>query len=225
MDQTTGEITCSPPVPPSVQYTIGPMLPSTYGHNLLRTDGTGRLVGSGTCDTGPFVGGSCFSASECSLPGNPGTCSGGGGVLQKFKEFQGAGGNCADSNTSSCNIDVTPLAQCEPASLVHAPHPVDFLDSAVPGLFCAGDPLSINVPCVNDTPCKISPSSRGICSAGLFYYLAAAHTNAGPGGTLTHNQYNGSPALLHVARTEAGNLDIPYTFGPYIDPASATNCP
>jgi hypothetical protein len=28
-----------------------------------------------------------------------------------------------------------------------------------------------------------------------------------------------------VARTEAGDVNIPYTFGPYIDPASATNCP
>ncbi|HSC70492.1 MAG TPA: hypothetical protein VLH58_04015, partial [Candidatus Methylomirabilis sp.] len=115
MDQPTGEITCSPPVPPSVQYTIGPMLPSTYGHNLLRTDATGRLVGTGTCTTGPFVGKSCFSNSDCSLPGNPGTCSGGGGVVQKFKEFQGVPGLCADSNTSSCNIDVTPLNVCAPA--------------------------------------------------------------------------------------------------------------
>ncbi|HEU5181946.1 MAG TPA: thrombospondin type 3 repeat-containing protein [Candidatus Polarisedimenticolia bacterium] len=226
LDQPTGETTCSPPVPPSLQYTIGPMLPSTYGHNLLRTDAVGRLVGNGTCVTGPVIGQNCFTNSECSLPGNPGTCSGGGtGVLQKFKEFQGAGGNCADPNTSSCNIDVTPLNICEPASLVHPPHPVEFLDSTTPGFFCQGEEQTINMPCTTDAQCKPLQTSRGICAAGLYYYLAAAFTNAGAGGTLTHNQFNGQPALLHTARTDAGPINIPYTFGPYIDPASALNCP
>ena len=228
LDQPTGETTCSPPVPPSLQYTIGPMLPSTYGHNLLRTDACGRLEGNGTCTTGPLIGAHCFSTSECSLSGQPGTCTAapsGQGVLQLFKEIQGAPGNCADPNPSSCNIDVTPLAQCEPASLVHAPHAVEFIDDDVPGFFCQGEPTKVNFPCTTDSQCQVGGQGRGICAAGLFYYLAAAFTNAGPGGTLTHNQFNGTPALLHVARTDAGTVNIPYTFGPYIDPASATNCP
>jgi hypothetical protein len=226
LDQPTGEVTCSPPVPPSVQYTIGPMLPSTYGHNLLRTDAVGRLVGAGTCATGPVIGSNCFGNSECGLPGQPGTCSAiGSGVLQKFKEFQGAGGNCADSNTSSCNIDVVPLNVCEPASLVHPPHPVEFLDDDVPGFFCQGEPQTVNVPCTTNAECKPLPTSRGVCATGLYYYLAAAFTNAAPGGTLTHDQFNGQPALLHTAHIDSGPINIPYTFGPYIDPASSVNCP
>lgn len=225
LDQPTNEATCSPPVPPATQSHIGPMLPSTYGHNLLRTAATGRLTGSGTCISGPFVGAACFSNSDCSATGNPGTCSGGFGVAQKFGEFQGTPGSCADSNTSSCNIDVTPMGFCAPPSIVHPTHPVDFVDTAVPPFFCQGDPLSVNLPCTTDAQCQLSVNSKGGCSAGLFYYLAAAFTNAGAGGAITHNQFNGSPALLHTALTQGGPVPIPYTFGPYVNPASATNCP
>ena len=224
LDQPTGETTCSPPVPPSTQYEIGPMLPSTYGHNLLRTSATGRLTGTGACDSGPKAGKSCFSDSDCSGSGGPYFCLDGGAVVQKFGEFQGTPGTCADPNTSSCNIDVTPLAICKPPSIIHADHPLGFTDPAVPGLFCQGDPLSVNLLCTTDSQCRISPNSGGACSAGLFYYLAAAYTYAGPGGTVTHDQFDASPALLTVARTNAGTVDIPYTPGIYVDPA-AINCP
>jgi subtilase family protein/thrombospondin type 3 repeat protein len=222
LDQPTGQTTCSPPVPPAVLYEVGPMLPSTYGHNFVRTAATGRLFGTGTCDTGPKAGLSCFSNSDCL---SPNLCSGGGGVNQKFAEFQGVPGACADSNTSSCNIDVTPLSVCQPPAQVHPDHPIDFSDPATPGLFCNGDPLIVNLPCTDSSQCRSGPNSGGICGSGVYYYLVAAYTFAGPGGTLTHNQFNGSPALLHVARTTAGTVDIPYTFGPYLDPAAATNCP
>jgi hypothetical protein len=225
LDQPTDEMTCSPPVPPGTQYRIGPMLPSTYGHNLLRTDATGRLTGTGVCDTGPRVGAVCFSNSDCSLIGNPGTCAGGGGVTQKFKEFQGTPGNCADSNTSSCNIDVTPMEFCIPAIIQHPEHPVEFLDNAVPPRVCQGDPLTINLPCTDDAVCKQIVNSQGACAAGVFYYLAGAFTNAGPGGITTHDRFDGFPAILHQAYTDAGPIDILYEFGPYIDPASAANCP
>jgi len=220
LDQPTGETTCSPPVPPSTQYEIGPMLPSTYGHNLLRTAATGRLVGSGICDSGL----SCFSDSDCFSGGVPGTCYEGGGVLQKFGEFQGAPGTCTDSNTSSCNIDVTPLSICKPPSVIHADHPLGFIDASVPGLHCQGDPLSLNLPCTTNTECKLSVQSLGSCSSGIYYYLAAAYTYAGPGGTVSHDQFDTSPTLLTVARTNDGTVDIPYTPGLYVDPA-AVNCP
>ena len=87
LDQPTGETTCSPPVPPSTQYEIGPMLPSTYGHNLLRTAAIGRLVGSGICESGLKAGQSCFSDSDCLVGSVPGTCSDGGGVAQKFGDL------------------------------------------------------------------------------------------------------------------------------------------
>jgi hypothetical protein len=222
LDQPTGQTTCSPPVPPAVQYEVGPMLPSTYGHNFLRTAATGRLTGSGTCDSGPKAGESCFSNSDCL---SPNICSGGSGVNQKFGEFQGVPGACADSNTSSCNIDVTPLSLCEPPAQVHPDHPIGFSDNANPGLFCQGDALAQNLPCTVDATCKLEVNSRGICSTGVFYYMLGVYTFAGPGGTLTHNQFDGSPALLHVARTNAGTVNIPYTFGPYLNPAAATNCP
>jgi len=224
LDQPTGETTCSPPVPPDTQYEIGPMLPSTYGHNLLRTAALGRLVGSGICDSGLKSGHSCFSDSDCFAAGTPGTCSGGGNLLQTFGEFQGTPGACADSNNSSCNIDVTPLSICKPPSIVHTDHPLGFTDTFVPGLFCQGDPLSQNLPCTTSTQCKLSVQSMGSCSAGLVYYLAAAYTKAGPGGTVTHDQFDTSPALLTVAVTNDGTVDIPYIPGIYVDPA-ATNCP
>jgi subtilase family protein/thrombospondin type 3 repeat protein len=225
LDQPTDEATCSPPIPPSTQYHIGPMLPSTYGHNLLRTAGTGRMLGTGLCDSGPKLNQPCFADSDCT-PGAPSaTCSGGGNIQQLFGEFQGTPGTCADPNTSSCNIDVTPLGLCEPASLVHTDHMISFTDSAVPSLFCQGDPLSVNNPCTTDAQCKLSPNSQGVCGSGIFYYLVAGYTNAGAGGTPTHNRFDGAPALLTTARTALGFVDIPYTLGIYVNPASATNCP
>jgi hypothetical protein len=225
LDQPTDEATCSPPVPPSTKSFIGPMLSSTYGHNLLRTADTGRLFGSGTCTTGVKIGQACFSNADCSIPSTPGICTGGGGLLQKFGEFQGTGGSCADSNTSSCNIDVTPLFTCEPPSQVHTPHPLSFTDTSIPASHCQGDVLTTNLPCTTDPPCKQSPNSGGYCAGGIYYYLVAAFTDRGPGGTATHNMFNGSPAVLHTARTDAGLVPIPYALGVYVDPASATNCP
>src|SRR5207247_6809993 len=138
---------------------------------------TGRLTGSGTCTTGLKIGAPCFDNSDCLLFTTPGTCTGGGGVAQKFGEFQGSPGLCADPNTSSCNIDVSPLGFCAPAAIQHPDHPANFIDTAVPGFFCQGDPLTINLPCTTDSTCQVSPNSGGSCSAGIFYYVAAAFTN------------------------------------------------